>query len=90
MDVDHASTSQMMQEASPFDSASDAPVRAQSTVERAYQLARQGPCTTLDDIRRQLEQERYASVNAHLSGPTIRRQLRQICRDRIVRPTPTE
>lgn len=59
-------------------------LRAQSTVERAYQLAREGPCTSLDDIRRQLEQERYGSVNAHLSGPTIRRQLRQICRDRIV------
>lgn len=58
--------------------------RAQSTVERAYQLAREGPCASLDDIRRQLEQERYGSVNAHLSGPTIRRQLRQLCRDRIV------
>jgi hypothetical protein len=55
-----------------------------STVERAYQLAREGPSTSLDDIRRQLEQERYGSVNAHLSGPTIRRQLRQLCRDRLV------
>lgn len=60
------------------------PPRAQSTVERAYQLAREGPCTTLDDIRRRLEQERYGSVNAHLSGATIRRHLRQLCRDRIV------
>jgi hypothetical protein len=60
------------------------PSRAQSTVERAYELARQGPCISLDDIRRTLEQERYGSVNAHLSGPTIRRQLRQLCRDRIV------
>jgi hypothetical protein len=60
----------------------DRPARAQSTVERAYDLARNGPCSSLDDIRRTLEQERYASVNAHLSGPTIRRQLRQLCRDR--------
>ena len=60
------------------------PPRAVSTVERAYQLAREGPSTSLDDIRRQLEQERYGSVNAHLSGPTIRRQLRQLCRDRQV------
>lgn len=58
--------------------------RAMSTVERAYALARQGPCTSLDDIRRQLEREHYPSVNAHLSGPSIRRDLRQICRDRLV------
>lgn len=64
------------------------PARAQSTVERAYQLARHGPCQSLDEIRRQLEQERYASVNAHLSGPTIRRQLRQLCRDRTVAGQP--
>ncbi len=63
--------------------ADDTPVRTLSTVERAYQLAREGPSTCLDDIRRQLERERYASVNAHLSGPTLRRQLRQLCRDRI-------
>ena len=59
------------------------PPRARSTVERAYDLARHGPCSSIDDIRRTLEQERYTSVNAHLSGPTIRRQLRQLCRDRI-------
>lgn len=58
--------------------------RALSTVERAYALARNGPCTSLDDIRRQLERERYPSVNAHLSGPSIRRDLRQICRNRMV------
>ncbi len=54
-----------------------------STIERAYELARNGPCTTLDDIRRQLDRERYPSVSAHLSGPTLRRQLRQICQDRV-------
>lgn len=56
-----------------------------STVERAYQLAREGPCGSLDDIRRTLEQERYGSVAAHLAGPTIRRQLRQLCRERALR-----
>lgn len=57
--------------------------RVLSTIERAYQLAREGPCTSLDDIRRQLDRERYASVGAHLSGPTLRRQLRQLCQDRV-------
>lgn len=60
-----------------------ASTRVLSTIERAYQLAREGPCTSLDDIRRQLDRERYASVGAHLSGPTLRRQLRQLCQDRI-------
>ncbi|HVF94775.1 MAG TPA: hypothetical protein VM900_10720 [Sphingomonas sp.] len=60
-----------------------APTRALSTIERAYQLAREGPCTSLDDIRRQLDRERYASVGAHLSGPTLRRQLRQLCQERL-------
>jgi hypothetical protein len=58
------------------------PARVLSTIERAYQLAREGPCTSLDDIRRQLDRERYASVGAHLSGPTLRRQLRQLCQQR--------
>ena len=57
--------------------------RVLSTIERAYQLAREGPCTSLDDIRRQLDRERYASVGAHLSGPTLRRQLRQLCQERL-------
>ncbi|WP_445193392.1 hypothetical protein ACT009_05780 [Sphingomonas sp. Tas61C01] len=57
--------------------------RVLSTIERAYQLAREGPCTSLDDIRRQLDRERYASVGAHLSGPTLRRQLRQLCQERM-------
>ena len=68
--------------------AEDLPVRTLSTVERAYQLAREGPSTSLDDSRRQLERERYASVNAHLSGPTLRRQLRQLCRDRMGKAAP--
>jgi hypothetical protein len=60
-----------------------APTRALSTIERAYQLAREGPCTSLDDIRRQLDRERYSSVGAHLNGPTLRRQLRQLCQERV-------
>lgn len=63
------------------------PKRVLSTIERAYELARDGPCTSLDDIRRQLDRERYASVGAHLSGPTLRRQLRQLCQARM-KPKP--
>ncbi|WP_296612065.1 hypothetical protein [Sphingomonas sp.] len=51
-----------------------------STVERAYELARFGGCCTVDDIRRMLTAERYASVQAHLSGPSIRRDLLALCK----------
>jgi hypothetical protein len=54
-----------------------------STIERAYELARQGPCQNVDEIRAQLDRERYPSVSSHLSGPTLRKQLRQLCRDRL-------
>ena len=49
--------------------------RVLSTVERAYELAREGPCGSVDDIRRQLDREGYASVSSHLGGPTLRKQL---------------
>lgn len=64
------------------------PMRPRSTVERAYELARQGPSTSLEDIRRQLEREHYASVAAHLAGPTIRRELRLLCRNRMAAAKP--
>jgi hypothetical protein len=47
-----------------------------TTIERAYELAQHGPCKTVDDIRAQLKRERHESVESHLSGPTIGRQLR--------------
>jgi hypothetical protein len=54
--------------------------RELSTVERAYELARSGDCSTVDDIRRVLTAERYPSVQAHLAGPSIRRALLALCK----------
>lgn len=51
-----------------------------STVERAYQLARSGAFSTVDEIRRALTEERYASVQEHLAGPSIRRALLALCK----------
>jgi hypothetical protein len=51
-----------------------------STVERAFELARSGSCSTVDDIRRVLTAERYPSVQAHLAGPSIRRALLALCK----------
>jgi hypothetical protein len=45
-------------------------------VERAFQLAQAGDCKSVDEIRRQLEKERYDSVRPHLAGRLIIEQLR--------------
>ena len=59
---------------------SDVAPRQLSTVERAYQLARSGTCRSVEDIRRQLTIERYESVQAHLSGASIKRDLIALCK----------
>ncbi len=49
-----------------------------TTIERAYELAQFGSCETLNDLRAQLKREHHESVEDHLSGPTIARQLRAL------------
>lgn len=44
------------------------------TVERAYQLAQQSG--SVDEIRQRLIREGYSSVEAHLSAPQLRRELK--------------
>lgn len=61
----------------------DEPLRQLSTVERAYQLARSGACRNVEDIRRRLTSERYESVQAHLSGASIKRDLLALCKAAI-------
>lgn len=48
----------------------------ENTVERAFALAEKGSCRTLNDIRSQLKKERCDSVDAHLSGMSIQKQLK--------------
>ena len=48
-----------------------------STVERAFELARLGSFRTLPEIVAILKGERHESVDAHLAGPSIRRDLRR-------------
>ena len=45
-------------------------------IERAFQVAEQSE--SLDEIRRRLIREGYASVEAHLSGPQIKRELSRL------------
>lgn len=50
-----------------------------TTLERAFTLARSGTFATVEEIRGQLKRERFDQVEAHLSGPSITRQLRALC-----------
>ena len=47
-------------------------------IERAFQIARSGDCTTMECVKRQLRGEGYSSVEAHFGGASFRKQLRDI------------
>lgn len=57
-------------------------MRPPGTVERAYELARNGSCANVEEIRAQLTRERYSSVDAHLSGQATSRHIIELCRER--------
>jgi len=57
-------------------------MRPPGTVERAYELARLGPCVNVEEIRKQLNREHYSSVDAHLGGRATRKHLVELCRSR--------
>jgi hypothetical protein len=46
-----------------------------STVERAFEIARSGVSPSIDDLKRRLKREGYDSVDAHLTGSSIKREL---------------
>ncbi|MEG3154457.1 hypothetical protein [Sphingomonas sp. RB1R13] len=48
------------------------------TIVRAFEIAREGSCQSLVDIRRQLHRENYQSIESHLSGALIKKQLSEI------------
>ncbi|HEX8571669.1 MAG TPA: hypothetical protein VF759_02830 [Allosphingosinicella sp.] len=49
-----------------------------TTVERAFELARSGSCDNLSAIAAALKGERHEAVDAHLAGPSIRKDLKRI------------
>lgn len=55
-----------------------------STVQSAFALARSGDCSSIDDIRRRLKRDGHDQVDAHLSGPSLIRQLRQLCAEALL------
>lgn len=49
-------------------------------VERAFQIARTGLCSSCDEISERLRREGYIEVEEHFFSPKLRRQLTAICR----------
>jgi hypothetical protein len=45
-------------------------------IARAFQLAQGGTCRTLSEVRSTLSKEGFTSVDAHLAGASIRKQLK--------------
>lgn len=56
-------------------------------IERAYELARTGPCLSVEEIRHQLRKECYTNITEHLSGLSIRRQLSALMRKKVASKT---
>ena len=52
-------------------------MQRQTTLERAFALAESGEAATVNDIRARLKKEQMESVDAHLAGQTIQKQLRE-------------
>ena len=50
----------------------------QTTLERAFQIARGGQCASLKDLEKQLKSEQFDGVDAQLMGKSVRDQLRTI------------
>ena len=48
------------------------------TLARAFELARIGPCRTMDELHDALKSESRAAIDEHLGGQLIIRQLRSI------------
>ncbi len=47
-------------------------------IARAFEVAREGKCQSLTDIRTQLKREGFSEPHAHLSGSLIKKQLSAI------------
>jgi hypothetical protein len=50
-----------------------------TTLERAYQLAREGRCRTVGDIKQALAAEGYERIQDSLYGRTLTADLRRLC-----------
>lgn len=56
-------------------------ITGRTIMERAFELARDGSCASLPDLMMKLSKEGFSSVDANLTGPSLRRQLTALIRD---------
>ena len=57
-----------------------------TTLERAYELAREGRCRTVSDIKQALSAEGFDRIQDSLYGPTLGAALRKLCQEHYVAP----
>jgi hypothetical protein len=57
-----------------------------TTLERAYELAREGRCRTVSDIKQALSSEGFERVQDSLYGPTLSAALRKLCQENYIAP----
>ena len=57
-----------------------------TTLERAYELAREGRCRTVSDIKPALSAEGFDRIQDSLYGPTLSAALRKLCQEHYVAP----
>ena len=57
-----------------------------TTLERAYELAREGRCRTVSDIKQALSAEGFDRIQDSLDGPTLSADLRRLCQANYVAP----
>lgn len=48
-------------------------------LERAFELARSGECAGVQDIKAKLKAEHFTGIDDQLYGPSLVRQLKQLC-----------
>ncbi len=56
-------------------------ITGRTIMERAFELAREGGCTNLTDLKVTLSREGFSSVDWHLDGPSLRKQLAALIRE---------
>jgi hypothetical protein len=59
-----------------------------TTLERAYELARSGECSSISEIIKRLVEDGYPNVRARLDGPAIKKDLRRLCQAAEVAKAP--
>jgi virulence-associated protein VapD len=61
-----------------------------TTLERAYELAQEGRCRTVSDIKQALSAEGFDRIQDSLYGPTLSAALRKLCQANYVAPVEDE